>query len=76
MADHLGIHPRTLLRLRAASFSPFREGEHYRHRGLTTKAPLHWHSALSEEAFTTFRRIDPASAEGEVGIQNGQEVLE
>ena len=63
MAQRFGIHPKTLLRLRAASFSPFREGEHYRRRGLTTRAPLHWHPTLSEEAFTAFKRIDPSSVE-------------
>jgi hypothetical protein len=63
MARRFGIHPKTLLKLRAAYFSPFREGEHYRRRGLTTRAPLHWHPVRAEEAFTGFKRVDPSSVE-------------
>lgn len=63
MAICLGIHPKTLLRLRSADFTPFREGEHYRRGGLTTRAPLHWHSEKCEEAFTGFKRVDPSSVE-------------
>ena len=40
MADRLGIHPKTLLRLRKKQLSPFQEGTHYRYGGLTTGAPL------------------------------------
>lgn len=63
MAARLGIHPKTLLRLRSACFSPFHEGVHYRRGGLTTKAPFQWHGDLSEKAFTDFNRVDPASVE-------------
>ncbi|MFM7641539.1 MAG: hypothetical protein ACKO45_08315 [Cyanobium sp.] len=63
MAGRLGVHPKTLLRLRAASFSPFCEGVHFRRGGLTTKAPFQWHGERCEEAFTAFGRVDPASVE-------------
>lgn len=63
MADRLGIHPKTLLRLRRQSFAPFREGMHYRRGGMTTAAPLQWHPEATESAFTSFRRIDPAAVE-------------
>lgn len=63
MAGRLGIHPKTLLRLRGADFSPFREGVHYRRGGLTTRAPFQWNGLLCEEAFTTFGRVDPATVE-------------
>ncbi len=63
MAGRLRIHPKTLLRLRGADFSPFREGVHYRRGGLTTRAPFQWHGVLCEEAFTTFGRVDPATVE-------------
>jgi hypothetical protein len=63
MASRLGVHPKTLLRLRAACFSPFREGEHYRRGGLTTKAPFQWHGDLCEGAFTAFGRVDPSTIE-------------
>jgi hypothetical protein len=63
MAARLGIHPKTLLRLRASRLSPFREGLHYRRGGLTTRAPFQWHGERCEEAFTAFGRVDPASVE-------------
>lgn len=63
MAGRLGVHPKTLLRLRAAGFSPFQEGLHYRRGGLTTKAPFQWHGDRCEEAFTLFGRVDPADVE-------------
>jgi hypothetical protein len=63
MAGRLGIHPKTLLRLRGSGLSPFREGVHYRRGGLTTKAPFQWHGDRSEEAFTQFGRVDPAAVE-------------
>ncbi len=63
MAGRLGVHPKTLLRLRAAHFSPFQEGLHYRRGGLTTKAPFQWHGDRCEEAFTQFGRVDPATVE-------------
>jgi hypothetical protein len=63
MAGRVRIHPKTLLRLRASLFSPFREGVHYRRGGLTTRAPFQWRGDLSEQAFTEFGRVDPASIE-------------
>ena len=63
MAARLGIHPKTLLRLRRSYLSPFREGVHFRYAGLTTKAPLQWQADLSEAAFTGFARVDPATVE-------------
>ncbi len=63
MAARLGIHPKTLLRLRSACFSPFHEGVDYRRGGLTTRAPFQWQGDLCEEAFTGFGRVDPASVE-------------
>ncbi len=63
MAGRLGIHAKTLLRLRGADFSPFREGVHYRRGGLTTRAPFQWHGDLCEQAFTEFGRVDPAAVE-------------
>jgi len=63
MAGRLGIHAKTLLRLRAAPFNPFREGLHYRRGGLTTRAPFQWHGDRCEGAFTDFSRVDPASVE-------------
>ena len=59
MASRLGIHPKTLLRLRSSCFSPFQEGLHYRRGGLTTRAPFQWHGDRCEEAFTQFGRVDP-----------------
>lgn len=63
MAGRLGVHPKTLLRLRAAPFNPFLEGMHYRRGGLTTRAPFQWHGDRCEAAFTDFNRVDPASVE-------------
>jgi hypothetical protein len=63
MAGRLCIHPKTLLRLRAAGFSPFQEGEHFRRGGLTTRAPFQWHGDLCEKAFTDFNRVDPTTVE-------------
>ena len=61
MADRLGIHPKTLLRLRKQQHAPFAEGTHYRYGGLTTGAPLQWFPELTDQAFTDFRRV-PVSA--------------
>lgn len=63
MAARLGIHPKTLLRLRGSAFSPFREGLHFRRAGLTIRAPIQWHGDRCEEAFTEFGRVDPSSVE-------------
>ena len=63
MASRLGVHPKTLLKLRRCEFSPFREGVHFRRGGLSTLAPLQWETEAAERAFTSFRRIDPAQVE-------------
>lgn len=57
MADRLGIHPKTLLRLRKHQRSPFQEGKHYRYGGLTTGAALQWFPDQTDQAFTDFRRL-------------------
>lgn len=54
MADLLGIHSKTLLRLRKKPFSPFKEGIHYRYGGLTTGAPLQWFPEITNQAFTEY----------------------
>lgn len=69
MAVRLRIHPKTLLRLRAARFTPFQEGVHYRRGGLTTRAPLQWHGDRCESAFTDFSRVDPACVEAFSGAE-------
>jgi len=61
MAERLGIHPKTLLRLRKQLRSPFQEGTHYRYGGLTTGAPLQWFPESTDQAFTDFKRL-PVSA--------------
>jgi hypothetical protein len=63
MAAFLGIHPKTLYRLKAIPNSPFKESVHFRRRGLTSRAPLQWSPELTEKAFTGFRRLDPAGVE-------------
>ena len=63
MANRLGIHPKTLLRLRKQPHSPFQEGQHYRYGGLTTGAPLQWFPERTEASFTNFRRIDVSAVE-------------
>ncbi|KMM17126.1 hypothetical protein [Synechococcus sp. GFB01] len=60
MAEALGIHKQTLLKLRRSKFSPFEEGRDYRWGGLTTGGNLQWQWEKTEESFTNFRRI-PAS---------------
>ena len=56
MAERLGIHPKTLLRIRKQPRSPFQEGAHYRYGGLTTGAPLQWFPESADQAFTDFQR--------------------
>jgi hypothetical protein len=63
MASEVGLHPRTLLRLRRQPFSPFEEGLHFRRGGLSTGAPLPWEPVATEAAFTSFCRIDSAQVE-------------
>jgi len=63
MADHLGIHRQTLLKLRRDGRSPFVEGSHYRWSGMTTAGSLQWNIATTEAAFTGFRRMPASSVE-------------
>jgi hypothetical protein len=63
MASQLGLHAKTLLRLRRQPFSPFTEGKHFRRGGLSTRAPLQWEPISTEAAFTSFHRVDPAQVE-------------
>jgi len=63
MAERLGIHKQTLLKLRRTMRSPFKEGAHYRWAGLTTAGILQWNPAPTEQAFTTFKRLPSGSFE-------------
>lgn len=63
MAETIGIHPKTLLGLRRKDICPFEEGTHYRRKGATTKSPLQWQPEKTEQAFTSFKRADPAEIE-------------
>lgn len=56
MAEHLGIHPQTLLKLRRSPQSPFRQGRDFRFAGLST-GKLQWHIEAAEAAFTAKRCI-------------------
>lgn len=55
MPRALGVSSRTLRALRNQDKSPFRLGEHYRHRGITKDAPLQWFPTETDEAFTRFQ---------------------
>jgi transcriptional regulator with XRE-family HTH domain len=57
MAERLGIHVQTLLKLRRNKRSPFREGTDYRWAGITTAGILQWNPGPTEQAFCRFRRI-------------------
>ena len=57
MAEHLGIHVQTLLKLRRSKFSPFREGSDFRWGGITSRGILQWHLGTAETSFTHFHRI-------------------
>ena len=63
MAKALGISQKLLLKLRKADPSPFTAGQHYRFQGITTAAPIHWFPAATDEAFTSFVRVDPSAIE-------------
>ncbi len=63
MAERLGIHQKTLLRINKQSVSPFVEGTHFRRRGLTDRAPFQWEPDVTEKAFTNFQRIPAAAVE-------------
>ena len=63
MAKALGVSQKLLLKLRKADPSPFIAGQHYRFQGITTAAPIHWFPAETDEAFTSFVRVDPSAIE-------------
>jgi hypothetical protein len=63
MAKGLGVSEKLLLRLRRQTSSPFKLGVHYRFQGITTAAPVRWFPKETDEAFSTFQRLDPASIE-------------
>lgn len=63
MAAALGISSKLLLRLRKQPSSPFKLGEHYRFQGITTAAPVRWFPGPTDEAFSSFTRVDPAEIE-------------
>lgn len=58
MAEHLGIHEQTLLKLRRSKQSPFKQGHDFRFAGLST-GKLQWHLENAEAAFTANRCIPP-----------------
>lgn len=59
MAEHLGVHAQTLLKLRRSHRSPFQQGREFRFAGLST-GKLQWNIAATEAAFTAMHQI-PAS---------------
>ena len=63
MAKALGISEKLLLKIRKQAISPFELGTHYRFQGITTAAPVRWFPEPTDEAFSSFTRIDPASIE-------------
>ena len=67
MAAHLGVHPKTLKRLKNTT-AMFEEGIDYRFAGASTHAPLQWHLETTELSFTRFKRIDPSEVETYGGI--------
>ncbi len=67
MAKALGISEKLLLRLRKDSNSPFQLGTHYRFQGTSTLAPVRWFPAPTDEAFSSFQRLDPAQLETMTG---------
>ena len=63
MAKALGISQKFLLKLRKLDESPFTAGEHYRFQGVTTSAPVRWFPAVTDEAFSRFKRLDRCTIE-------------
>lgn len=55
MSQALGISSKTLRQLRLQQNSPFILGTHYRHGGLTPRAPLQWFPGETDQAFTNFQ---------------------
>jgi hypothetical protein len=67
MAKALGISEKLLLKLRKQTGSPFKLGTHYRFQGTSTLAPVRWFPGPTDEAFSSFQRLDPASLETMTG---------
>ena len=67
MAKGLGVSAKLLLRLRRQAVSPFRLGVHYRFQGITTAAPVRWFPKETDEAFSSFQRLDPTAIETMAG---------
>ncbi len=63
MAKALGISEKLLLKLRKQRLSPFELGTHYRFQGITTAAPVRWFPGPTDEAFSSFKRVDPCAIE-------------
>lgn len=59
MAERLGVHSQTLLKLRRSAQSPFQQGRDFRFAGLST-GKLQWNLHAAEDSFTKMRQI-PAS---------------
>ena len=69
MAELLGIHPQTLLKIRRSSPSIFKSGRDFRNTGLSTRGPLQWHPLQADKTFTNAKRVPPEQVEtfAEVG---------
>ena len=71
MAKALDISDKLLRRLRRMPDSPFQLGIHYRFQGITTSAPVRWFPAATDEAFSTFKRVDVNQIETLPGLMLG-----
>jgi hypothetical protein len=72
MSEHLGIHKQTLLKLRRADRSPFKETRDFRWAGMTTAGRLQWNRDAAELAFTRFKRISPVTCESFAAARESQ----
>lgn len=71
MAEVLGIHRQTLLRMRRSPSSPFIEGRDFRWAGLGTTSNLQWHVEATEATFTNPRgaqRLAPARSDNDEDV--------
>ncbi len=69
MAKALGISQKLLLLMRKQKDSPFQQGKHYRFQGISTLSPVSWFPIETDEAFTTYQRIDPPIIETMEGVE-------
>ena len=69
MAELLGIHPQTLLKIRRSSPSIFKSGRDFRNTGLSTRGPLQWHPLQADKTFTNAKRVPPEQVETFTGDQ-------